>query len=95
LMRSTTKNGTASTLVMDADGCAHRPLSWFIRFAEARYAPSTVNAYTYALIRYFSWLIAGRRRWDIAPGRARAHCMLYLNEVLHCQLREHRAGFVG
>jgi site-specific recombinase XerD len=95
LMRATTTNGTASTLVTDANGCAHRPLSWFIRFAEARYAPPTVKVYAHALIRYFSWLIAGRRRWDIAPEQARAHCMLFLNEELHCQVRLHRGGFVG
>lgn len=95
LRRSTTPDGTACTLVTDAQGCAHRPLSWFIRFAETRYAPTTVDVYAHALTRYFSWLIAGRRRWDSAPEGARAHCMLFLNEMLHCQVREHRGGFVA
>jgi integrase len=46
-------------------------------------------------MRYFSWLIAGRRRWDSAPGVARAHCMLFLNEVLYCRVCEHRGGFAA
>ena len=79
----------------DASGCAHRPLSWFIRYAETRYAPTTVHVYAHALMRYFSWLIAARRRWDSAPEAARAHCMLFLNEVLYCRVREHRGGFAA
>ncbi|SIO72827.1 Site-specific recombinase XerD [Burkholderia sp. GAS332] len=95
LRRSTTADGTACMLVTDADGCAHRPLSHFIRFAGTRYAPTTVSVYAHALIRYFSWLIAGQRKWDIASERVRAHCMLFLGEIMRCHAREHRGGFVA
>jgi hypothetical protein len=95
LRRSTNEDGTPCLLVTDAQGRANRPLSYFVRYAQTRYAPTTVSVYVHAMLHYFSWLIGKRRRWDSNVAGVRALCAQFLCEVLRCHARERRGQFVA
>nr|WKF55671.1 Tyrosine recombinase XerC [Paraburkholderia busanensis] len=82
-------------LVLDRSGRAHRLLSLFARYLTDRYAQSTVTVYTHALIRYFLWLADHRESWDAMPDAVRHQCHRYLNQMLGCQVRHHRRGFLA
>jgi site-specific recombinase XerD len=84
--------GEFSTLIVDANGRAHRPLSWFLPYLSRQYARETVRAYAYSLIHYFTWLEYGDKQWNESHQVVRAHCEQYLNSVLCCKTREHRSG---
>ena len=84
--------GEFSTLIVDANGRAHRPLSWFLSYLSKQYATATVRAYACSLIHYFTWLEYGNKQWKETHQVVRAHYEKYLNSALSCKTREHQSG---
>jgi site-specific recombinase XerD len=84
--------GTFKFLVVDNEGRAHRPLTWFLPYLSARYAPSTVRAYVYALLRFFATLTIQEQAWNSQCNVVRGYIEQYLISELKCHVRPHRAG---
>jgi integrase len=84
-------------LVFDDTDRLHLPLTTFAREATQRLSASTVSAYLYALLPFFTFLgsrVAGDREIWAADSKVVRHAVSqYLEEQLGCVLRRHRFGF--